>query len=250
MALKKHQLQSALFVSCQYLDVARISPRLPLWEKAGHLIANHTYSHNNYHQVPFKEFAADILRCHHMLKDKTGFKPLFRFPMLKGGDTKEKRDEMQKFLKELGYKNGYVSIDTSDWYISERLSTKLKTNPKIDLNLYRTYYLNHMWERAQFYDGLAKKHWKKPAKHTLLIHHNILNAYFLDDLIQMFKDKGWKLVDARTAFEDPIYSLLPNILPAGESIIWSIAKENGHEGLRQPGEDSEYEKTSMDKLGL
>lgn len=249
-ALKKHELKAALFVSCQYLDVPRISKRLPFWEQAGHLIANHTYSHKNYHKSDFAWFAQDILRCHEMIKNKTGFTPLFRFPMLKGGDTKEKRDKMQAFLKDHSYKNVYVSIDASDWYISERLATKLKQNPKTDLKPYRDYYLNHMWDRAQYYDGLAQKYWKKPVKHTLLIHHNLLNSLFLDDLIQMFKDKGWKLVDANKAFKDPIYDVLPDVLPAGESIVWSLAKIQGDKTLRMPGEDSVYEKESMDKLGL
>jgi hypothetical protein len=79
-----------------------------------------------------------------------------------------------------------------------------------------------------------------------------LNAFFLDDVIQMFKDKGWKVINADEAFQDPIFKMLPNTLPAGESLIWALAKQTGryNDKLRYPGEDESYEKEAMDKLGL
>jgi len=40
---------------------------------------------------------------------------------------------------------------------------------------YKDYYLNHLWERAMFYDGLSRKVLKRSVKHTLLIHYNLLN---------------------------------------------------------------------------
>ena len=41
-------------------------------------------------------------------------------------------------------------------------------------------------------------------------------------------------------------------MPAGESLIWALAKETGRfeSSLRYPGEDGGYEKPKMDALGL
>ena len=50
---------------------------------------------------------------------------------------------------------------------------------------------------------------------------------FLSDLMDMFKSKGWQLIDAEDAFIDPVFAAKPNIVPAGESIIWAVAKETG-----------------------
>ncbi len=109
-----------------------------------------------------------------------------------------------------------------------------------------------MWERSLYYDDLARKVLGRPVKHTILMHYNLLNALFLGDLLDMFQEKGWKLIDAADAFKDPVFSATPNIVPAGESIIWALAKETGKfdKLLRYPGEDSEYENAKMDKLGL
>ncbi|MDA9189791.1 polysaccharide deacetylase, partial [bacterium] len=111
-------------------------------------------------------------------------------------------------------------------------------------------YLKHMWERATYYDQLAKKVLGRSPKHTLLVHHNLLNALFLKDLVEHFQSKGWKLIDAKNSFQDPLHEMEPNNIPSGEGIIWAIAKEKGETGLRYPAEDSVYEQAEMDKLGL
>jgi peptidoglycan-N-acetylglucosamine deacetylase len=66
----------------------------------------------------------------------------------------------------------------------------------------------------------------------------------------MFQEKGWTLIDSEVAFEDPVYAMRPNTLPAGESILWAIAKEKGVAGLRSPREDDTYEKPILDRLHL
>jgi hypothetical protein len=57
-------------------------------------------------------------------------------------------------------------------------------------------------------------------------------------------------LDAEYAFEDVIYKQQPNILPAGESLVWALAREKGVAGLRYPGEDDTYENAEMDRRKL
>ena len=252
-ALRAHSnLKAAAFVAGRNID-SEIGKRIMReWGTGGHLIANHTYSHWEYSSREFDEYARDVLRCETLIKDVPGFTKLFRFPLLKEGNTLERRDKMRGFLKQHGYRIGYVTIDASDWYIDERLRARLAENSKADLTGYKDYYLNHLWDRAVFYDNLSRRVLRRSVKHTLLIHHNVLNELFLNDVLDMFQSKGWKLINAASAFTDPVFSAAPNILPAGESIVWALAKESGKfdKLLRYPGEDGEYEKPKMDKLGL
>jgi len=71
-------------------------------------------------------------------------------------------------------------------------------------------------------------------------------------LLSMFKTKGWRAIDAEEAFTDPVFSAKPKVLPAGQSIVWALAKEKGRiaKSLRFPAEDGDYENARMDKLGL
>jgi peptidoglycan-N-acetylglucosamine deacetylase len=86
--------------------------------------------------------------------------------------------------------------------------------------------------------------------HVMLMHHNLINALFLADAIRMFQEHGWHVINAATAFEDPVYSAEPDIVPAGESILWALAKQHGVAGLRWPGEYDTYEKPILDRIGL
>lgn len=252
-ALRNHgKLKAAIFVCGMRVDNEQGKRRLRDWNKDKHIIANHSYSHLYYPRVDFDKYSADILRGEDLIKGFSRFRKLFRFPYLKEGETIEKRDKIRAFLKEQNYKIGYVTIDTSEWAIDDRLRKRLKKEPNADLTAYRDFYLEHIWERAVYYDELSKKVTGRSVSHTLLVHHNLITSLFLNDLLNMFKQKGWKLIDAEKAYKDPIFAALPDTLPAGESIIWSLAKESKKfdDILRYPAEDSRYEKDRMDKLGL
>lgn len=253
-ALHASSTKAALFVIGRNIDNDEGKQLLSAWDKAGHLIGNHTYSHRDYNAptANIAEYQQDILRAHELLKEFPRFRKYFRFPMLKEGDTAAKRDSMRAFFAQHGYRNGHVTIDNSDWAIDQRLTARMKKDPAADVKPYRDFYMEHMWARSEYYHSLAQRVLGRQVKHTVLIHFNLLNGLFLNDLIAMYKSKGWEPIDAEEAFTDPVFLAQPKVLPAGESIVWSLAKEKGTipKSLRYPAEDGAYEKARMDKLGL
>ena len=252
--LRTNSIKAALFVIGRNIESAEGKELLSAWDKAGHLIGNHTYSHRNFASpwTNVEEYFNDILKAEALLKDFSRFQKYFRFPMLKEGETAAKRDAMRSFLAQHGYHVGHVTIDNSDWLVDQRLTARLKKDPSADLKPYRDFYLEHMWARAEYYDSLAQRVLGRPVKHTVLVHFNLLNGLFLNDLIAMLKAKGWQPIDAEEAFRDPVFSAQPKVVPAGESIVWSLAKEKGTiaKSLRYPAEDGEYENARMNKLRL
>jgi hypothetical protein len=242
-----------LFATGQNIDNPRGAEVLARWSAAGHTIGNHTYRHQPLlGKITPEDFEQDILRNEEVLRKYSGFRKWFRFPLLKEGQTREVRDRMRGFLTRHGYRNGAVTIDASDWYYDQRLRARLEADPHFDAGRYRQPYLDHIWDRAQFYDRLGREVLGRSVPHTLLIHYNLLNSLFLGDLLSMFRTKGWQIVDAEEAFADPVFLRQPDTAPAGESLIWALAKETGkfEDRLRYPGEDDVYEKPILDKLGL
>jgi peptidoglycan-N-acetylglucosamine deacetylase len=87
---------------------------------------------------------------------------------------------------------------------------------------------------------------------VLLLHHNLLNALFLGDLIQQFRALGWTIVDPEKAFADPFYDLQPERPAPGQSLLLSLARSQGakvalHDRLV---DDGDFEITELDRLGF
>jgi peptidoglycan/xylan/chitin deacetylase (PgdA/CDA1 family) len=254
-ALSRHgRSKAALFVVGANIDNETGRAIVQSWSDAGHLIGNHTWSHRVFgsKQTDEKTFEGDILRCERAIDSFQGFRKYFRFPALKEGASAQQRDSMRSFLNEHGYRNGHVTIDASDWYYDSRLRARLAADPRFDVNRFRRPYLDHIWQRTVYYDGLARRVLGRSIPHTLLIHYNLLNALFLADLLSMYRVKGWAVIDAVSAYSDPVFHRAPRTVPAGESLVWALAKEDGRfdAELRYPGESDEYEKPVLDRLGL
>jgi peptidoglycan/xylan/chitin deacetylase (PgdA/CDA1 family) len=251
-ALSRAKLQAAIFVCGMRVDNDAGRRHLLALSQQGHIIGNHTYSHFEYSSVGFETFSKDVLRGEDVIRGYAGFRKLLRFPYLKEGDTVQERDQMRAFMKEHGYANGYVTIDASDWAIDARLRKRLHENPNADTEKYRDFYIEHIAARSEYYDELARSVLHRPIKHTLLIHHNLLAALFLNDLIDGLKGRGWKFINADEAYRDPVSRELPHSIPAGEALVYALAKDSGRfEGkLRYPAEDGRYEDKRMDELGL
>lgn len=245
--LKRSGKKALLFVCGKRVHSPDGKKLLQRWVNNGHFLGNHSWSHLYFHsrRVSLKRFQRDFLRNHQMLKGFSNVLPLFRFPYLKEGNTLLKRDGMRQTLRSRRIQNGYVTVDASDWYVDQKLRQWVKHRKNVPLHRFRSYYLNHMWDRAQYYDGLAKRLGFKQVRHTLLIHHNLLNALFLGDLLRHFQKKGWRLVDANKVYQTPQFPKEPQRLPSGESILWSLAKQRGLKGLRYPAEDGRYEKNAL-----
>ena len=46
-----------------------------------------------------------------------------------------------------------------------------------------------------------------PVKQVLLLHMNYLNALYLDDLLQRFREDGWSFITFEEALKDEVYPL-------------------------------------------
>lgn len=252
--LRALRRQAGLFVCGKNVDDDRGQKTLRDWSGAGHLLGNHTWWHQNYgdEKLPAAEFQDSILRNEQMLRNVAGYRKVFRFPMLKEGSTRQRRDLMREWLRARGYRNGHVTIDASDWYYDQRLRQRLESDAEFDVMRFREPYVRHILGRAIYYDDLALRVVGRPIPHVLLLHYNLINAIFLGDLLRAFADLEWEVVDIRDAYYDDVYRRQPDIVPAGEGLVWALAKETGRfdAELRYPAEDGAYEKAVLDRLGL
>ncbi len=157
----------------------------------------------------------------------SGKRKLLRFPFLREGAGEAKRDGIRAFLREQGYRIGYVSIDTSDWLVDRKLREALAEHPDLDLTPWREMYLTHVWDDAQAFDRLAKQLYGRAVKHVILLHHRLLNALFLGDVIDMFRARGWTIIPPDEAFADPAYQVAPMIPRVDGGVLETTARALG-----------------------
>lgn len=250
--LAARRVQVMLFVCGKRIDSPQGAEVLSAFNNAGHLLANHSYSHRNYNDPTntSEGLASDIAQCEALIAHYPGFRRRFRFPFLKEGEALQKRDTLRDVLHARGYANGHVTIDASDWAYSARLVERLKADPAIDLAPFRAAYLAHLLDRAHYYDRLATTVTGYHIAHTLLLHHNLLNALFLGDLIDALERDGFRVIAPEKAFADPVFAIQPANIPAGESLVWALAHGDVRlrTGLRYPAEDDVYEAEALRRL--
>jgi len=108
--------------------------RIAAYVAAGHVIADHSFTHRHLNELPAAEYVADIDRAEAWLKDRKGRRPWFRYPFLdEGGDNQAKVAAVRAALKARGLHNGYATVDGSDWNFESRTADAVKAGKKVDL---------------------------------------------------------------------------------------------------------------------
>lgn len=223
--------QAAFFVNPGFLENperAGGEQRIAAYVAAGHVLANHSWSHPSLNAIQAEAYLADIDRAEQWLRGRPGRRPWFRFPFLhEGGRDKAKRDAVRAGLAARGLRNGYVTVDASDWHMEQLTIDAVRAGKTIDIDALRDLYVESHVEAAEFYDALARRTLGRSPAHVLLLHETDLAAMFVDDLVAALRARGWEIVTADEAFADPLREAMPDVPVAQGTLIEAIAWERG-----------------------
>lgn len=223
--------QAAFFVVPGNLsapDGAGGERRIAAYVAAGHVVANHSFSHPALKSMTAGAYLADIDRASGWLMGRRGLRPWFRFPFLdEGGSDKAKRDAVRAGLAARKLSNGYVTVDGSDWNIENLTAEARKAGKPVDMAALRDLYVETHVESAEFSDGLAKQALGRQPVQVMLLHETDLAAYWIADLVAGLREKGWEIVTADAAYRDPIAKAQPDSPSAQGSRLEAMAWEKG-----------------------
>ena len=228
--LREAGVQQAAF----FLNPGRIpekpgaEARIAAYVAAGHVIANHSATHPHLNVTDAASYLADIDAAAAWLKGRPGYRPWFRFPYLDEGQRDlAKRDAIRAGLAARGLRNGYVTVDASDWFYEQAAIEAVKAGKTVDRNALRDLYVESHVESAEFTDALARRALGRSLAHVLLLHETDLAAYWIADLVRALKARGWTIVPADEAFADPIARIVPDVPVAQGTLIEAIAWQRG-----------------------
>jgi peptidoglycan/xylan/chitin deacetylase (PgdA/CDA1 family) len=207
--LKELSIQAAFF--CIGEQVECDDDAMCMQTVAGdHLLANHSFRHLHLSELSLEGFEDELKKTETLLSHYSNYRKWFRFPYLDYGDrnalggTDRKRCAAFLLLRQEGYQHGYVTINTFDWYVDGQLKKAAKEGKKIDWDQLKKAYLSllDVWIDAYHkrWSGVLQKHFV----HVLLLHSNDLNAFFLQDIVKMIRQKNWVIVTPEKAFQSPI----------------------------------------------
>ena len=201
--------------------------RLRRYTDAGHALANHSHVHASANRTDAETFVADIAEAQRRLAGFDNVVPLFRFPFLHEGNTRERRDAIRAGLDRLSLANGYVTVDNYDYYLQYLFDEAVKAKRPIDLDAWRDVYVEVLMAAVNFYDDIAQRTLGRSPVHVILLHENDLAALFIDDLAAALRADGWEIVPATEAYDDPIAEIVPDTLLLGQGRVAAIAATQG-----------------------
>lgn len=222
--------------NCAGLSAAEREAALRRWVDAGAELGNHTYSHPGLGRVTSEEYHADILRAEPLLKAVAGKSArYFRSPMLHVGPTLEKKVALEQFLRDHGYQQAPVTIDNSDWLISNALTKALASGDTALQERIRREYIAYMERVIGFFERRSVEIVGREFPQILLIHANVLNAQMGGELLAMLRRRGYRFVTLATALRDPAYQLPDGYIgPNGISWIHRWALGQGRPVVWEP----------------
>ena len=229
-ALRRARVQQAAFfvIPGALPDHAGGERRIGAYVAAGHVLANHSWSHRRLSTVPAADYLADIDRAEAWLKPRAGHRPWFRHPFLdEGGRDKAKRDAVRAGLDARGLRNGYATVDASDWNMEQLAVDARAAGKPIDMAALRDLYVESHLEAVEFYHGLARRTLGRSPAHVLLLHETDVAALFVGDLAAALRRAGWEIVTADEAFADPVAAARPDVPVAQGTLTEALAWEKG-----------------------
>ena len=182
---------------------------LQLWLDAGLTLGNHTYSHPDPNKIPLDQYTDDIARGEvvtRALVEGRGLKlRYFRHPYTHTGPTAEYKQGLEKFLTSRGYEIAPFTLENSDyiWALVHRRAVErkdLETAGRV-----RKEYVEHLGISLQAAEQISRKMFQREIPQILLMHASLLNSEVLPEMLRLFRDHGYKVIQLEAALQDPAY---------------------------------------------
>jgi peptidoglycan-N-acetylglucosamine deacetylase len=155
-ALKEAKVPDALFFVTTSNITEQNRSRLTQYTWAGFHLSNHSHSHLSASKLGVNDYLSDAYKAHLILKDFEHCLPYHRFPYLHYGTDAAAIEKLQAGLSELGYKDGYVTVDNFDWAINSILVKAAEEKKTIDYAKASSLYVDTLEQSIEFFDAIAQ----------------------------------------------------------------------------------------------
>jgi peptidoglycan/xylan/chitin deacetylase (PgdA/CDA1 family) len=196
-ALKNNNVPATGFIIASEVT-PQVEPMLHKFHEAGLGLGNHTFSHLDLNKVNAETYIHEIDSADRLLSSFMTEPKFFRFPYLAEG-TGPKKEKIQQFLSAKHYQVAPVSIDSKDFIFNQLLLNVPETERRHFLTVLKPCYLDFIWQQTLKAEEHSRSGRHSDEPQILLIHANLLNAYVLPDIINLYKQNGYNFVSLQHA---------------------------------------------------
>jgi peptidoglycan/xylan/chitin deacetylase (PgdA/CDA1 family) len=235
-ALKSHRAPAVGFVNEGKLQAAgEVEARTALlkqWVDAGMTLGNHTYSHADFNALTVEQFRDEIDKgevvTRKLMESRKPYQLYFRHPMTRTGDTKEKKEAIEKFLAGRGYRVAPHTIENSDFVFNVPYARARRDKDEAMAERLREAYLEYTVAATEFAERVAPQIFGRDIPQTLLIHTNDITADCLDEMLKRFEARGYRFITLDEAMADSAYQTKDtDVSKYGPTWLWRWMKSMG-----------------------
>lgn len=197
-ALKTGEVPATGFVIASKVNPTNWAA-LQKFREAGFGIGNHTLTHANLARLSLESDLHEIDAADKILsplmEDTTRY---FRYPYLAMGNG-AKKERLLQHLQELHYQIAPITIDSRDFVFNQLLMNIPEKQRRSFLDSLRACYLDFIWQQTLAAEEHNRINRQGDKPQILLVHANLLNAYVLPDIINMYRQNGYAFVSLENA---------------------------------------------------
>lgn len=172
---------------------------LEQFRQAGFTLGNHTYSHKSLNSVTAENYINDVDRADKILTPLFPEHKYFRYPYL-AESSGQKKQAVYDYLAAHHYIVAPVTVDSKDFVFNQQLFAIPYRQREKNLPQLKKRYLAFIWNQTLKAEKKAEKlNPGKPVKQILLIHANLLNSHCLGDIIDLYRQNGYKIISLEEA---------------------------------------------------
>ncbi len=198
-AIKASSVPATGFVIAKEVTANNL-PTLQKFHDAGLGLGNHTMSHANLNRLSADRYIQEIAEADKILSPVLTEPKYFRYPYLVMGDG-FKKERVMHYLSSKNYQIAPISIDSKDFVFNQLLLSVPENERRHFLTVLKPCYLDFIWQQTLKAEEHSRYARKPDQAQILLIHANLLNAYVLTDIINLFKQNGFSFVSLEEALK-------------------------------------------------
>jgi len=207
-ALKKHEVKAAGFVVGKNINGQH--DLLGAWLNDGHVLGSLTNSHQDLHLLAVESFIRDVAAGQAAMEPMlSGFGQewrFFRYPFLHYGNTVEAKREVRRYLTANDMTIAHATVVVEDYLYNLAMEKRGEEIDSSDYFNLRGDYLEHVLDAVEQAEAAATQVLKRRCRHILQLRANLLNSEYLDDLLTMLEEQGYRFISLDRALDDELYS--------------------------------------------